>query len=147
VDAPQFPFVPKSTSLLRRGQFWSLPLDRGLYGAGCVVGTHLRERKPSTRSFIAGVVRWVGTKPPNSEDLRDCALVKFGYAHIKSITTTGGEILGFAEIKFGSAPEASDDYFLESWGYNIVRLAAQRLAREHPALYVRIAHGADGNAG
>jgi hypothetical protein len=93
------------------------------------------------------VVRWVGTEPPIPENLRGCVLVKFGYAHIKSITTTGGEILGSAEIDFGSAPEASDDYFLESWGYNIVRLAAQRLARENPALYVRLAHGAGGNAG
>jgi hypothetical protein len=85
--------------------------------------------------------------PPTSEALRARPLVKFGYAHIKSITTTGGEVLGYAEIKFGDAPEVTDDYFLESWGYNIARLAAQRLARENPALYVRLAVGGRGNAG
>ena len=32
----RFPFVPKSTSSLRRGQFWSIPLAGGGFGAGCV---------------------------------------------------------------------------------------------------------------
>ena len=108
-----------------------------MFGAGCVVGLHMRQERASTRSFIAGVLTWVATSPPTAEALRGATIERYGFAHIKSITTTGGEILGVASISFGSAPESAGDFSLEGWGFNVARVVAQRLARERLELYIR----------
>lgn len=97
----------------------------------------MHQERSSTRSFIAGVLAWVGTSPPTAEALRGARIEKYGFAHIKSITSTGGEILGVAPISFGAAPEAAGDFSLEGWGFNVARVVAQRLARERPELYIR----------
>lgn len=125
-----FPFAPKSTARLGRGQFWALPIEGGEFGAGCVVGKHTRQGRLSRVTFVAGVVRWVGHRPPTPEDLRGLPLERYGLAHILSITTTGGEILGTASIDFEEAPEIVEGTSLPTWGFKVARVVAQRLARD-----------------
>ncbi len=146
MKTPPYPFAPKSTATLQRGQFWSLPLERGLFGAGCVIGRHDRQGKVSTRSFLSGVLKWVGTQPPTADILKGVQIERCGLAHIKSITTTGGEILGHAEINFAGLPEVADDTTSEVWGFNVARVVAQRLARD-PQMFIRLATNGGKHAG
>lgn len=125
-----FPFVPKSTSPLQRGQFWSIPLVDGRFGAGCVLGEHLKDGKPSTRIFLAGVVRWTGTRPPTASDLAGCAVLRFGFAHILAITTSGGSILGLADLLLSDLPAAGEATEVGAWGYNFATRVAEKYAKE-----------------
>ena len=127
--APVYPFVPKSTRWLKRGQFWAIPLGRCRYGAGCVVGMHTVEGKPSTRMFVAGVVGWVGTKLPSAEVLQGRTVVKVGFAHVKAITESGGSVLGEAELELSGVPPESPAKSLPAWGLGFPRLVAERLGK------------------
>jgi hypothetical protein len=126
------PFTPASTARLQRGQFWSLPLDNGRFGAGCVVGRFLgRKGKPSRRIFLAGVVAWIGSKPPTRLDLSGCRLLDHGFAHIKSILETGGQVLGTADLDFGELPEAAESLSVHTWGHGVPAVIAQKYAATH----------------
>jgi len=129
---PDYPFVPKSTRYLKRGQFWAIPLGGGRYGAGCVVGVCLNQGTPSTRLFIAGVLHWVGNHVPSSIHLQGCSLAEFGFAHLKAITESGGSILGTAELELSTTPTEANDASIPTWGYNVPRVIAKRLT-EPPA--------------
>jgi hypothetical protein len=123
-----FPFVPKSTSRLARGQFWSIPLGGGRYGAGCVVGHHLRYGAVSSRIFIAGVVEWTGTTLPSPENLARRQVVRFAFAHVKTITDAGGEVLGVADIDLSGLPEEAEALTLPTWGMAVPALVARKVA-------------------
>ncbi|RTL41975.1 MAG: hypothetical protein EKK49_01565 [Rhodocyclaceae bacterium] len=128
-SATQYPFAPKSTRLLRRGQFWAIPLASGQFGAGCVVGMHSRAGKASQRMFIAGVVRWVGTHAPSATDIENRPLVEFAFAHLKAITESGGLVLGEARLQFAEAPATAESLSLPTWGFGVPRLLAEGLAK------------------
>ena len=123
-----YPFVPKSTARLARGQFWSIPLADGRFGAGCVVGSHISHGARSTRAFLAGVVEWVGVQAPTPRDLSGRRITRHGFAHIKTITTTGGEILGVADIAFDGLPESAASLSIEGWGFGFDQRVAEKLA-------------------
>lgn len=128
MKVPAYPFVPKSTRFLTRGQFWSIPLADGRFGAGCVVGAHISEGKPSARMFIAGVVQWAGDRPPCAENLQGKSIVEFAFAHLKAIAETGGEILGCADLQFARAPPEAESLSMRTWGYGVPKTLAQREA-------------------
>ena len=125
---PAFPFIPKSTRWLERGQFWALPLTDGRFGAGCVVGFHLApEGERSTRLFVAGVIDWIGEHAPATSDLRGRSIVTFAFAHIKAITTCGA-MLGQAEqLDYRGAPAEAEALSLPMWGYAMPGILATRL--------------------
>jgi hypothetical protein len=125
---PTYPFAPKSTRWLHRGQFWALHLADGKFGAACVVGTHMSSGKASSRVFIAGVINWVGTSIPTEFDLANRSLVQHAFAHIKTIADGGGQILGLANIDFSGAPESAESLSLSTWGFHFPTLIAQKLA-------------------
>ncbi|TFV92311.1 hypothetical protein E4K72_19780 [Oxalobacteraceae bacterium OM1] len=123
-----YPFIPKSTRHLKRGQFWAIPLDGGRFGAGCVVGVHAIEGKSSTRMFIAGVVSWSDVTPPTSEKLAGRFVVDFAFAHLKAVTETGGMILGEAAIDLSNTPLSAESLSIKTWGFGVPKLLAQRVA-------------------
>ena len=129
MTAMTYPFTPKSTRLLLRGQFWAIPLDDGRFGAGCVVGAHENGGKGSSRMFIGGLVSWIGTTIPSDSDLHDLPLVEIAFAHLKVITESGGVVLGQAEIRFGDAPLTMEALSLPTWGFRVPKLRAEKLAR------------------
>jgi hypothetical protein len=90
----RFPFRPKSTSLLREGQFWAVPFEADRFACGRVlqVGGELVPVK--SRGFFGGLHRWVGSREPTSQDIAGVGFVSFGVMHIRAITETGGEVLG-----------------------------------------------------
>lgn len=126
MERADYPFIPKSTSLLERGQFWAIPLSDGSYGAGCVVGKHLKNGKPSNRAFLAGVIGWHGSEPPTAEALFGREVFKFAFAHIKVITESGGGVLGKARLKLGKLPESAESLSVSTWGYNVPVLLAHQ---------------------
>ena len=94
---PDYPFVPKSNRWLEAGQFWAVPLSGGRFACGRVLDV---PRQPdihapvSTKMFLAGLLDWVGGSPPTAGSIAGAELLAQGFAHIKVITTTGGEVLG-----------------------------------------------------
>lgn len=94
-----YPFQPKSIAYLRQGQFWGFELVEpgfinrpGWYGCGRVLQLVERSRK----SFLAGMMDWVGHHPPTAEDLAGCAIVSQIITDIGSIE---GFILGFRSLE------------------------------------------------
>jgi len=125
---PQTPFIPKSTKFLERGHFWAIPLEGGGFGAGCVVGECCDSGKPSTRLFIAGVAAWHGESPPTASVLAGRAILEYGFAHILAITQSGGEVLGTAQLQFGSTPTQSQSLSLSTWGFGVPAIIAAKHA-------------------
>jgi len=74
-----------------------VPLPGGRFACGRVLDV---PREPDlhvpvgTRIFLAGLLNWVGCVPPTEDAIAGAALVAHGFAHIKTITTTGGQVLG-----------------------------------------------------
>ena len=126
MSSGQYPFVPKSTTLLLRGQFWSIPLPSGFFGAGCVVGRHLAKGKVSSRVFIAAVLNWRGRRPPTADDLVQRTVADFGFAHVKTITSAGGAVLGKCEAELGGLPEEAEALSLPAWGLRVAEIIASR---------------------
>ncbi len=94
-----YPFVPKSTSLLRPGQFWAIPLDDGRFGCGRVLSLKIDELGQVDRTmFLAGVMDWIGELAPTANNLAGVKVHDLGAAHIKTILKTGGSILGLREL-------------------------------------------------
>ena len=125
-----YPFTPKSSKFLLRGHFWAIPLKNGKFGAGCVVGKQLVGGKESGRGFIVGVIRWVGFDPPTESDLLRRKVFDAGFAHIKTILTTGGEILGVADLDFGTLPTEASSPVFSTWGYSVARIVAEKYGAE-----------------
>jgi hypothetical protein len=122
-----YPFIPKSTAHLRRGQFWPIALESGRYGAGCVVGEALYGGVRNTRVFIAGVLQWIGDTHPTAQSLSRLRLYKFGFLHIKSINESGLPIVGEADIEFNDAPSSAESLELTTWGYQFPLALCERL--------------------
>ena len=154
--APTYPFVPKSNAYLRAGQFWAVPLSDGRFACGRVLDVPLPgdpHVPANSRMFLAGLLDCVGPRPPTDESIGGARLIAQGFAHIKAILTTGGEILGWRDLAAdGIVPERwrshvaggtvwayegarrlhpvhDDDRDLPlmgTWGYSVVRVLAER---------------------
>src|SRR5664279_5592762 len=89
-----YPFRPRSTALLKAGQYWIVPLKSGCFACGVVIARLRKEEKINQRLFLAGLLDWTSDKLPADDDLKGRRIKAQGYAHIKAITETGGEICG-----------------------------------------------------
>ena len=92
-----YPYVPRSNARLQPGEFWAIPLRTGGFAAGVVLGV-AREPNPdfvvNTRAFLGGLLEWEGAEPPSPSSVARSRLAAQGFVHIKTITATGGAILG-----------------------------------------------------
>ncbi|MCB1664119.1 MAG: hypothetical protein H7A02_01160 [Pseudomonadales bacterium] len=121
-----YPIKPKSTSTMVQGQFWSVPIGDGRFSCGVVLALVEKSGKKDPRIFLAGLLDWVGPLPPSAEELDKCSVLEKGFAHIKTITETGGALLGKLEINLGSPEVVSETDSINTWGYNsIVKKAAK----------------------
>lgn len=124
----KYPFTPKSTSYLEPGHYWPIALSDGKYACGVVVSKliDIHENKIESRLFLAALIDWTGRKAPTAEDIKDCKAIKVGGAHIKSITTVGGGIIGKADFEFlGQNPRQNSDDFA-TMGYNVLKVVAEK---------------------
>ena len=147
-----YPFVPKSANWLIAGQFWALPLRNGTFGCGRVIEVPPAETRTSRVEFLAGVLDWHSTTIPTSDSIAGARCLKQGHAHIRAITRTGGEILGYrnladdgikpwlfrgavfwknSQVLQGLVPlrsQTPDDNelpVLSTWGYDVPRVIAE----------------------
>ena len=100
--SPAYPFVPKSNRWLLAGQFWAVPLSDGRFACGRILDV---PREPdihvpvSTKTFLAGLLDWVGDEPPAHGSIAGARLLAQGFVHVKAITTTGRDILGHRDLE------------------------------------------------
>lgn len=89
------------------------------------------------RGFLAGLVDWVGVELPTSEAIAGKRTLGQGHAHIKTITETGGAILGYRPLDvdriqpglFLSQSSPGSDCFLQR-GFERLRRATRREQQE-----------------
>lgn len=125
--APGYPFRPRSNRWLEPGQFWAIPLADGRFGCGRVMAS------PASigprMSFVAGLMDWVGDAPPTEADLAARDVVRQGTAHIKTITETGGEVLGCRALQRDGLIAGRGEE-MPTWGYEVVVRLAEHLSRQ-----------------
>lgn len=120
-----YPFIPKSTAYLMRGQFWAVPLTNGKYGCGVVLHLLKSGNKKEQRLFHAGLLDWVGDNPPTKEVISDRAIIESGAAHIKAITKIGGQVLGKTKLPSGKdVIEFTDN--IDTWGYEVIKVLGDK---------------------
>lgn len=123
---PEYPFTPKSNRWLTPGQFWAVSLPSGRFACGRVL--LVPAQFGARTSLVAGLMDWLGPDPPRAINLVGRGLLDVGSAHIKTITSTGGAILGTAPLPPEAAALTADLDALSTWGYAYIeRLAADRL--------------------
>ena len=79
-----------------------------------------------SRVFLAGLLDWHGARSPAPEDLEGRKIRENGYAHIKAITETGGEIRGEVRPSWGLPEVVTSSDAISTWGYNVVRVLAEK---------------------
>jgi len=61
----------------------------------------------NSRSFLAGLLDWVGDQAPTSETVAGAGLLRQGFVHIKAIVENGGRVLGHRPLELdGIEPRA-----------------------------------------
>ena len=92
---PGYPFMPKTTTHLRAGDFWPIPLRRGGWYA---CGRVLRVLDGRSR-VIVGLVDWCEPTQPTADTIQSRKILTSGTANVRSIAETGGPILGNAPLE------------------------------------------------
>ena len=152
-----YPFRPKSSTNLRPGDFWALPLKNGKYGCGRVIALKEQGQTGSRSMLLAGLMNWVGHSLPTTAAIAGCRTHAQGQVHLRCIWETGGEILGNRPLiedniepalflsespgqncmlmqGYGVVRPATSDEQLQlpvfpTWGYLIIQGKAQALAQ------------------
>jgi hypothetical protein len=125
-----YPLSPKTTTHLRPGQFWSIPMSDGRFGCGRVLQVDL-ERSTRTR-FIGAVLDWVGSDPPTADAIAGSGVLAFGNAHVRVITFGGGAILGERPLSADDieAPTKVNSYWGD--GFAVSRAERRFIAGDPP---------------
>jgi internalin A len=89
-----YPLIPKTTTHLRPGQFWSIPMSDGRFGCGRVLRTETGATTGGRTRFIGAILDWVGDSPPSSDAIAGSQPIAIGNAHVRIISVDGGQLLG-----------------------------------------------------
>lgn len=137
------------------GQFWAIPISNGRFACGRVIELcGPRDGTPDLRTFIAGLLDWVGNAPPTSESIAGRRTISQGAAHIKTIIHTGGAILGHRDLGLdgiepdlflsespgqgchlqrgfqilrGATPQEQRElHVFRTWGYSVIQILAEK---------------------
>lgn len=141
-----FPFTPKSNLKLKPGYFWTIRISEDLYAAGVVLAIPSKDAN-DTRTFLAGLLDWVGTSKPTQVELEksNIRLVDQGEAHIKTITMMGEQIEGeinLEKCKVGIRLEVdSSVYSKYSYILNGFKAIAKATVADHNYLHTRTTWG------
>jgi hypothetical protein len=123
-----YPFRPKSTARLKPGQYWSFQLNGGKFVSGVVLALRLKNGKIDRRSFLAGLLDWSGNALPNADELEGREIKECGFAHIKTITENGGDVLGEIGPCWGypAVIERTDFPKIHGWGFGVIRVYGEK---------------------
>ena len=87
-----------------------------------------REGKRDSRTFLAGLLDWIGQTTPDEECIRGKRVVAERFAHIKTIQMSGGEVIGRVEPWWNRPSDISEDDSIPTAGYNVLTILAKKLA-------------------
>ncbi len=123
-----YPFQPKSTASMHAGQYWPIKLNSGKYACGVVISLIQNEAgKKDSRSFLAGLLDWEGNAIPTPNAISNAKILKKGFAHIKTISESQAEIIGFVEPLWGYPEIMEETDEITTWGYNVINIVANKL--------------------
>ena len=88
-----YPFVPKTNAQLVPGQFWSIHLSDGEHACGRVLAVDRSAAHGARTMFVAGLVDWVGDRPPTAEAIAGKPIFEVGRGHVSLIAEGGGSVL------------------------------------------------------
>lgn len=122
-----YPFSPKSTAKLIPGQYWAIPLPNSVYGCGVILAIKVnRDGKKDSRIFLAGLLDWSGVKLPTALDIHDRKVLERGFAHIKTITENGKNLLGQVDPWWDWPAAIKDRDDISTWGYGVISILAKK---------------------
>jgi hypothetical protein len=149
----KYPFVPKSTSYMKEGQFWDIPLSNGKFACGRVLQFDFSRGKKNSRGFLAGLIDWVGESLPTSDAIAGAKLLEQGKGHIRMIEFNRGQIRGFRpleldnmkpfleldqmpvnncfltsgfeRLRLATLEERMSLYIGSTWGLGVIKIAAE----------------------
>jgi hypothetical protein len=82
-EEPTYPFTPKSTALMRAGQFFSFRLSDGRYGCGRVLATTWPAGPGRRTMFLGGLMDWTGQAPATADDLAGRGVLYQFWMHVQ----------------------------------------------------------------
>jgi hypothetical protein len=125
-----YPYSPKSTAQMKPGQFWGIHLHDGTFACGVVLAARLTpEGKRDSRQFLAGLLNWRGNQLPSSDAITGCPVVAHGFAHIRTITENGADILGESSPWWQWPEAVQDTDAIHTWGYGFIVKLAEKLKK------------------
>lgn len=105
--------------------------------------------------FLAGLMDWVGEKPPSDRSIAGAALLTQGQAHVKTIIETGPALLGhraleeddiepaltvsgdpvwlvqgYVRLRRATRDETATLPVFSTWGYRVIALLAEKLVSD-----------------
>ncbi len=114
-----YPFVPKSSLKMRRGDYWPLRCEDGSYGF-CVfmsVWGHMRS------GLVVGVLGMISAEQTIPESGPIIPILEAGHTHVKTFAATGASVVGNIEARLSIAEIESYLVALEKvsvvWGYMV----------------------------
>src|SRR5262245_29253133 len=127
MKATTYPFTPKSNRYLKAGQFFAVPLSDGRFAAGRVM---VPEAFHNTMGLVVGLMDWVCSKPPTSEDLAGRIVLAQASTNIRAISRTGGTVLGERPLELdGLVPDPVSGLGMthRNWGWATICVEAERI--------------------
>jgi hypothetical protein len=98
-NAPDFPFLPKSTSNLKSGMIWDIPLRDGSYACGRVLHIEGKFRKRDRFHFWGALLRWLGPERPTIEAIAGAPVLWQGRFDVRSLAPSGSRILDILPLE------------------------------------------------
>jgi hypothetical protein len=123
-STPTYPYVPTTNASLEPGQFWAVPLSDGRFACGRVLRID-RQRAPGGHTlFVAGLLDWVGDRPPNADTIAGARLLAVGNAQVRSVPHIGSALLGHRPLSADGI--AAPEVVTNTWGLGFMRALAER---------------------
>src|SRR6476469_2329268 len=127
-----YPLIPRTTTHLRPGQFWSIPLSDGRFGCGRVLSVETGGATGGRTRFIGAILDWAGDAPPTSEAIAGSPVLTAGNAHVRLISFGGGAILCERPLSADAIqpPATVNTYWGD--GYGVMRAERRFIAGDPP---------------
>lgn len=150
----KYPFVPKSTAYLDRGQIISIPLSNNTFSCARVLQLERADGTRDSRCFVIGLMDWNESYPPSTEYSVGIDIIDHGQVHVKTIRECSSAIVGHRDLEIDNidTPLSLDESpgsnchlrkgldilrvatpeeqktlkIFSTWGYNVLKIKAER---------------------
>lgn len=97
----KYPFQPKTNKDMLPGQYWAIPLKQKKFACGRVIQNTKKYESSPTKTFLAGLLDWVGDSPPTIQEIAGKPTLYQGVVHVNCIkeTALNGEISGYRPLE------------------------------------------------